>query len=166
VVARNRRRYPGEQRTPRAVYYGWKKDEIEKLLDSLRKRSKGGIPIVVEGRRDREALGKLGVEGTVLCFKAIGESRLGFLDKLDGFRDIILLTDFDREGSELRLWLYQELTRRGIRADDLAWRRIRSLARTEVRSVEELPSFVHSLEAKSRGERPGKAHPVRLSSKS
>ncbi len=165
MVARDRRRYPSERRTPRAAYYAWKKDEIEKLLDSLRKRSGGGIPVVVEGRRDREALGKLGVTGTVLCLKAVGEPRFHFLDKLDGFRDIILLTDFDKEGSELRLWLYQELTKRGIRADDLAWRRIRSLARTEVRSVEELPSFVRSMEAKSRGERPGKPRPLRLSSK-
>ncbi len=159
MVARNRRRYPNEIRKPRATYYGWKKDETDRLLDALRKRSNTGVPIVVEGRRDREALGKLGVTGTILCLKAAGESRFHFLDRLDGFRDIILLTDFDREGVELRLWLYQELTRRGIRADDLAWKRIRSLARTEVRSVEELPSFVRSMEAKARGERPQKARP-------
>lgn len=157
MVARNRRRYPREIRNPRAIYYSWKKNETEKLLDALRKRSNAGVPIVVEGRRDREALGKLGMIGPVLCLKASGGSRFHFLDRLDGFRDIILLTDFDREGVELRLWLYQELTRRGVRADDLAWQRIRSLARTEVKSVEELPSFVRSLEAKARGERPTKA---------
>ncbi len=156
MVARNRRRDPRETRTPRAIYYGWKKDETDKLLDALRKRSGAGVPIVVEGRRDREALGRLGVTGKVFCLKAAGESRFHFLDKLDGFQDIILLTDFDREGVELRLWLYQQLTRRGIRADDLAWRRIKSLARTEVRSVEELPRFVRSMEAKARGERPQK----------
>jgi 5S rRNA maturation endonuclease (ribonuclease M5) len=162
VVARDRRRYPGEKRTPRASYYSWKRDETEKILDSLRKRSRIGVPIVVEGRRDREALGRLGVSGIVLCLKGAGQSRYHFLDKLDGFRDIILLTDFDAEGVELRLWLYQELTKRGIHADDLIWRRIKSLARAEVKGIEELPSFIRSIESKSRGERPAKPQTVHL----
>lgn len=42
----------------------------------------------------------------------------------------------------------------GVQADDFAWRRIRALARTEVRSVEELPRFLRSTEARARGERP------------
>ena len=163
MVAQDRRRYPNQTRNPRAKYYGWKREETEKVLESLRRKSGLGVPIVVEGRRDREALSKLGVLGRILCLKGAGESRSQFLDKLDGFRDIILLTDFDAEGSELRLWLYQELTRRGIRAEDLMWRRIKTLARTEVKGVEELPSFVRSIEAKSRGERPGKPHPTQLS---
>jgi 5S rRNA maturation endonuclease (ribonuclease M5) len=154
MVARNRRRNPREIRTPRAAYYARKKDETEKLLDELRKRSNAGVPIVVEGHRDRNALRKLGFTGTILCLKAVRESRFQFLDRLDGFEDIILLTDFDREGRELRLWLYQELTRRGVKADDLPWRRIRSLARTEMRSIEELPSFLLSTDARARGERP------------
>ena len=164
MVARERRRYPSEVRNPRASYYGWKRDETEKVLDSLRKRSRIGVPIVVEGRRDRAALDSLGVKGPILCLKGAGESRFHFLDKLDGLRDIILLTDFDREGIELRLWLYEELTRRGIRTDDLAWRRIKSLARAEVKGVEELPSFIRSIEAKSRGERPGKVRPRHMHS--
>ena len=154
MVARNRRRNPREIRTPRAAYYARKKDETEKLLDGLRKRSDVGVPIVVEGQRDRDALRRLGVTGTILCLKAARESRHQFLDKLDGFRDVILMTDFDREGRELRLWLYQELTRRGVKADDLPWRRIRSLARTEMRSIEELPSFLAATDARARGERP------------
>jgi 5S rRNA maturation endonuclease (ribonuclease M5) len=164
MVARERRRYPSEMRNPRASYYTWKRDETEKVLDSLRKRSRVGVPIVVEGRRDRAALENLGVKGIILCLKGAGESRFHFLDRLDGVRDVILLTDFDREGIELRLWLYQELTRRGIRTDDLAWRRIKSLARAEAKGVEELPSFIRSIEAKSRGERPGKVRPAQLHS--
>ena len=160
MVSRKRRRYPAEIRNPRTAYYAWKKDETDKVLDNLRKRSGAGVPIVVEGQRDREALSKIGVKGEVFCLKATGTSRLHFLDKLDGFKEIILLTDFDREGVELRLWLYQELTRRGVRADDLAWRRIKSLARADVRSIEELPSFLRAMEARAIGVRPLK--PLRV----
>lgn len=161
MVARDRRRHPGEKRVPRAGYYSWKKDEIEKILDSLRKKAQRGVPIVVEGRRDKEALYRLAVDGVVLSVKGTGQSKSHFLDSLHGLRDIILLTDFDAKGIELRQWLYRELTTRGIRAEDLTWRRIKSLARTEVRSVEELPSFLRSMEAKSRGQRPEKPRHIR-----
>ena len=136
------------------VYYAWKKEETDRVLDGLRERSKAGVPIVVEGRRDEAALRKLGITGPVMCLKAAGESRLRVLEKLDGYGQVVLLTDFDREGGELHAWLYQELSNLGIRADDLLWRKIKALARTEVRSVEELPSFTRSLEARALGERP------------
>lgn len=136
------------------AYYAEKLKEAEKVMYGLRTRSGAGVPIVVEGRRDLEALRRLGVSGRVFCLKAAGVSRVGFLESLDGFESVVLLTDFDREGGELRLWLYQELSRRGVRADDFAWRRIRALARAEVRSVEELPRFFRSTEARARGQRP------------
>jgi 5S rRNA maturation endonuclease (ribonuclease M5) len=161
VVARDRRRHPCQARKPRAAYYGWKRDQIEKALDALRKRSTAGVPIIVEGRRDREALVKLGVNGTFLSLKGGGETKSHFLDRISEFHDVTILTDFDAKGSELRLWLYQELTRKRIRADDLSWRRIRSLSRAQVRAVEELPSFLISIEAQSRGERPTKPRLVR-----
>ena len=154
MVAKNRRRNPSQVRQPRASFYAWKLEETGKILEALRKKSDAGAPTVVEGRRDEQALRKLGVTGSVLCLKAAGETRIRFLEKLDGFRDVVLLPDFDREGGELRSWLYQELSRRGIRADDILWRRLRSLTRKEVRSVEEFPSFIRSVEARARGERP------------
>lgn len=135
------------------AFYAWKLEEAKRIFEGLRERSGSGVAIVVEGRRDEAALRKLGVVGVVHCLKARGESGARFLEKLDGLDGVVLLTDFDREGGELRLWLYQELSRRGVRADDFAWRRIRSLARTEVRSVEELPRFLRSVEARARGER-------------
>ncbi len=135
------------------AFYAWKLEEANRIFEGLRERSGSGFAIVVEGRRDEAALRKLGVVGVVYCLKAGGESGVRFLEKLDGLDGVVLLTDFDREGGELRSWLYQELSRRGVRADDFAWRRIRSLARTEVRSVEELPRFLRSVEARARGER-------------
>jgi 2,5-diamino-6-(ribosylamino)-4(3H)-pyrimidinone 5'-phosphate reductase len=104
-----------------------------------------GIPIIVEGREDEKALRSLNVNGTIHCLKARGESRFSFVDKLTSTNEVILLTDFDREGKELRLWLYDELTRRRIKAEDKLWRRIRGLAKSEVHAVEELPSFLQTV---------------------
>ena len=154
MVAPARRRYPAHIRNPRMDLYTRKMDRATRILQDLQEQSDAGVPIIVEGRRDEAALRKLGIRGTILCLKATGEPRFRFVERLDGSKRAIVLTDFDREGGELGTWLYQELSHRGVRADNQLWRKIRGLARTEVRSVEELPSFVRALEIRSRGLRP------------
>jgi 5S rRNA maturation endonuclease (ribonuclease M5) len=129
-------------------------EETEKLIGEIREQSEAGVPIIVEGRRDEAALRKLGIAGNVYCLKSRGESRHEFLDRLNGTREAIVLADFDREGKELETWLYKELSQRGVKSDLKLWIRMRSLARTEVRSVEEIPNFVRALEARARGVRP------------
>jgi 5S rRNA maturation endonuclease (ribonuclease M5) len=129
-------------------------EETERIIDELRTQSEAGVPIIVEGRRDEAALRRLGVSGTVHCLKARGESRHEFLDRLDGTKEAIVLTDFDREGKELETWLFKELSQRGVKSDLKLWIRMRSLVRTEVRSVEEIPGFIRALEARSMGIRP------------
>jgi len=129
-------------------------EETERIFEELRTMSESGIPIIVEGRRDEAALRKLGVKGRIHCLKARGESRHDFLERLDGTSEAIVLTDFDREGKKLETWLYKELLQRGVKSDLRLWSRIRSLARTEVRSVEELPNFLRALEHRAIGLRP------------
>src|SRR2546430_3196549 len=82
-------------------------EETQRIIDELRTQSEAGVPIIVEGRRDEAALRRLGVTGKVHCLKARGESRHEFLDRLDGTKEAIVLTDFDREGKELETWLYK-----------------------------------------------------------
>ena len=154
MVGQASRRNLSRLRNPRAEYYAWKMEETERLINEIRKQSEAGVPIIVEGRRDEAALRKLGVSGRVHCLKSSGESRHEFLDRLDGTKEAIVLADFDREGKELETWLYKELSQRGVKSDLKLWIRMRSLARTEVRSVEELPSFIRALEARARGIRP------------
>ncbi|HEX9240315.1 MAG TPA: hypothetical protein VF910_06660, partial [Candidatus Bathyarchaeia archaeon] len=71
-------------------------EETQRIIDELRTQSEAGVPIIVEGRRDEAALRRLGVTGKVHCLKARGESRHEFLDRLDGTKEAIVLTDFDR----------------------------------------------------------------------
>ena len=150
----NRLAKPARIRNPRADYYAWKMDKTEKIFDELRSMSESGVPIIVEGRRDEAALRRLGVKGRIYCLKARGESRHDFLERLNGTKQAIVLTDFDREGKNLETWLYKELSQRGVKSDLKLWSRVRSLARGEVRSVEELPNFVAGLEHRAIGVRP------------
>jgi 5S rRNA maturation endonuclease (ribonuclease M5) len=162
LQASKKLRNPARLRNPRIDYYAWKMEQAEEVLQRLLSQSEAGVPIIVEGRRDEAALRKLGVNGIIHCLKAHGESRFEFLERLNGSNEAILLTDFDREGKELTEWLHNELSRRGVRSDFTLWRRIRSLARTEVHAVEELPNFIQALEARSQGIRQGgPKHPRR-----
>jgi 5S rRNA maturation endonuclease (ribonuclease M5) len=150
---RSARRNPARIRNPRIDYYAWKMEQTEKILNNLRSLSESGIPIIVEGRKDEAALRKLGVQGRILPLKAHGESRHDFLERLDGTKSAVILTDFDREGKKLETWLYKELLQRGVKSDLKLWSRIKSLARAEVRSVEELPDFMRTLQARTLGMR-------------
>lgn len=154
MIAPKRVRNPARIRNPRVDYYTWKMEQTEEVLEQLLSQSEAGVPVIVEGRRDEAALRRLGVKGPIHCLKSSGQSRYEFLDRLNGSREAVLLTDFDREGKELTKWLYRELSQRGVKSDFTLWRRFRSLAHTEVRSVEELPSFLRALEARSKGIRP------------
>ena len=154
MIAPIRRKYPAHLRNPRTDLYTRKMERAIRIFEDLQEQSDAGVPIIVEGRRDETALRKLGAKGPILCLKATGEPRFRFIERLDGAKRAIVLTDFDREGGELGTWLYQELSHRGVLADNQLWRKIRALARTEIRSVEELPSFMRALEIRSSGLRP------------
>ena len=150
-LIKDRRRHPSHVRNPRVDLYAKKMERASRIFTDLANQSKMGAPIIVEGRRDELALRRLGITGTIHCLKATGESRLRVLERLDGSKRAIILTDFDREGDELESWLYQELSHRGIHPDNRAWWKLRGLSRTEVRSVEELPSFIKALHLRSLG---------------
>ena len=151
MVARDRRRNPAHTRNPRNDLYARKMERASRIFTDLAHQSNEGVPIIVEGRKDELALRRLGIGGTIHCLKATGESRLQLLERLNGLSRAIILTDFDREGGELGSWLYQELSHRGIHPDNRAWSKLRGLARTEVRSVEEFPSFLRALQLRSLG---------------
>ena len=122
-----------------------KYERIDRLTRKLVARSKLGTPIIVEGRKDRLSLRRLGVEGEILCLKSSAMGFFDFLEEIKRWREVIILTDFDREGKELSWQLVRELSRVRIKTDDSFWRELRSLGRSEIRSVEELADYVERL---------------------
>lgn len=125
--------------------YERKYQRIDQLTRKLVTRSKLGTPIIVEGRKDKLSLRRLGVEGKILCVKSTGVGFFDFIEKVKPWREAIILTDFDREGKELSSHLVKELSRIQIKADDSLWRELRSLGRSEIRSVEELANYLEKL---------------------
>ncbi len=123
-------------------------ERLQKLIQRVSHESEQGGIIVVEGQRDRDSLRKMGITGTILCLQSSRKNTVGFVEELDAGRDVIVLTDFDRQGVFLAKRLARLLISQRIHANLVLWRELRGLTRSDVRSIEELPKFQQRLHAK------------------
>jgi 5S rRNA maturation endonuclease (ribonuclease M5) len=137
-------------RAPVQVRFELLQKLIERIYDEA---EKGGI-IVVEGPRDKEALRLMGIKGRILCLQSSRKNTFGFAEQLDGESQVIVLTDFDREGVFLANRLARILNSQKIHANLSLWRELRGLTRSELRSVEELPRLYQRLQAEIYFHRP------------
>ena len=75
-------------------------EDLEKALLELKEENKK-VPIIVEGEKDKEALHKLDINGTMISVNA-GISLTDFCDRIASkYKDVIILTDWDRRGGYL-----------------------------------------------------------------
>ncbi len=125
-------------------------EDIEKTLKQIVSRSQDGIPIIVEGRRDEEALRRLRIPGIVICLKSSGNSFYDFTANLADKPEVIVLTDFDKEGTKLAAKLIDELTHMRVKVNVAIWKKLKALCRPEVRAIEELAGLVENLREESR----------------
>jgi len=126
-----------------------KLEKFSKLIKRIMVQCECGIPIVVEGKNDEFALKQLGIHGKIFAIKSYGESLFNFLDRLNKFKEIILLTDFDKEGNELASLIIDELSKRGIKVNNSIRKQLKGLVNSEIRSIEELKSFSERLKLKT-----------------
>ncbi len=116
-------------------------EEIEKALNDLKEENKV-VPIIVEGEKDIEALKRIGFSGTIISLNA-GFSIIDFCDKIaEKYKDIIILTDWDRRGGYLCHTIVKNLQGR-VNCNTI-YREILS-KNTIIRTVEGLPSLIFTL---------------------
>lgn len=120
---------------------------LTEILEKLAKEASRGVPIVVEGRKDREAIERLGIKGRVVEVKSSRQVVVDVLDEVSG-GEVILLVDFDRDGVELAKHIISYLESEGVKVDSTYWREIRALVRRDVKDVEGLPSYLEGLKEK------------------
>ncbi len=121
-------------------------ERLQKLIQRVSHESEQGGIIVVEGQRDRDSLRRMGITGTILCLQSSRKNAVGFVEELESDRDVIVLTDFDRQGVFLAKRLARILNSQKIHANLVLWRELRGLTRSHVRSIEELPKFYYRLQ--------------------
>jgi 5S rRNA maturation endonuclease (ribonuclease M5) len=122
----------------RARHDDAKIEKISEVLTELRDYSLEGVPILVEGMKDEQALRELGVKGRIIKTMTQGKKTFELAEKLASYKSVIVLTDFDREGEELaqeitrhlHMWGVQTIIRRKARnAISWATRQIEGLSR-------------------------------------
>jgi len=125
-------------------------ERLQKLIERIKDEAESGAVIVVEGARDKESLESMGITGRIVCLQSSRRSTFSFAERFEGENNVIILMDFDRQGVFLANRLARVLNSQSIHANLLLWRELRSLTRSELRSVEELPRLHDRLQSEVR----------------
>jgi len=125
-------------------------EKISEVLSRVAMESMKGVPIVVEGKADVEALRRLDVKGDLIAAKSGARSILDVLDEVErrGKREVVLLMDFDRRGREWTKRLAQRLEQVKMRPNTRLWSELSGLVRRDVKDVEGLPAYIETLKRK------------------
>jgi 5S rRNA maturation endonuclease (ribonuclease M5) len=119
-------------------------EDLEKALSELRDENEI-IPIVVEGEKDIEALRKLDLNGEIISVNT-GTSLTDFCDKIASkYKEIIILTDWDRRGGYLCHTIRKNLE--GRVSCNLYYREIFA-KNSMIRTIEGLPSWIDKMKGK------------------
>ena len=127
-----------------------KEEKIVETVGSLREVSSRGTLILVEGKKDVEALRDLGVEGLILTVKTGGKSFLEVVSELEEKKvhEVVLLLDFDRRGRQGTSRLRHSLESVGIRVNLEFWRALAGFVGKDLQCVEGLTGYMANLRAK------------------
>jgi 5S rRNA maturation endonuclease (ribonuclease M5) len=119
-------------------------EALEELIASLLDASCQGAAIIVEGRRDLQALRALGLTGPVIM-----ASRCPALDLAEdaarSYPQIILLTDWDDKGDEMCRTIERHLRSAGSRPDSEIRSRLKKLVKKEIKDVESLSRYAERM---------------------
>jgi 5S rRNA maturation endonuclease (ribonuclease M5) len=119
-------------------------EALEELIASLLDASFQGAAVIVEGRRDEQALRALGLPGPVIM-----ASRRRALDLAEdaarNYRQIILLTDWDGKGDEMCKTIERHLRSVGSRPDGEIRSRLKKLVKKEIKDVESLSRYTQRM---------------------
>ena len=116
-------------------------EEIEKALEDL-KEENILLPIIVEGEKDIEALKKIGISGTIISLNA-EISIIDFCDRIARqYKEVIILTDWDRKGGFLCHTIMKNL--QGRVDCNTIYREILS-KNSVTKTLEGLPSWINTL---------------------
>lgn len=128
-------------------------EAVTQLLEAVVAYSKRGVPLIVEGPNDVKTLRRLGIVGPVFCAKSRRLGLVDFLDSIATHSEVIILTDFDREGRALAWRLRRDLSQMRVKANVEIWKQLKALARSEMVGIENLGKFLDRLVAGSLAKR-------------
>ncbi len=126
-------------------------EKIQEIIAKLAAEVARGKPVVVEGKKDAQALAELGVIGTILTLKTGGKSFLQAIAQIEALDvdEVVLLLDYDRRGQEGTKCLQQNLERCKVKVNVRVWRELYGLIGRDVQCIESLPTYLVTSRQKS-----------------
>ena len=119
-------------------------EELEAVFLELEDASEGS-PIIVEGKKDLEALALLGITRNVITLSK-GISMFSFSVGISRkWKKAVVLTDWDRKGGHLARMLKEALMNNGVAVNDSIRARLAMLSMKEVKDIQSFPRFVNNL---------------------
>jgi len=122
-------------------------EAVTELVETIAACSKRGVPLIVEGPNDVGALRKLGIAGPIFCAKSRRLGLVDFLDSVAAHSEVLILTDFDKEGRALAWRLRRDLSQMRVKANVEIWKQLKALVRSEVVGIENLAGYLERHEA-------------------
>jgi 5S rRNA maturation endonuclease (ribonuclease M5) len=118
-------------------------ERLKTVLQAAHEANKH-VPVVVEGRRDAEALRKLGFTGKIISFHS-GKSIYDFCEDLaENYDRVILLMDWDETGEQLFSSISENL--RGYWEEFSSFREdIKAFCQKDIKDIEGMPGLLERL---------------------
>ena len=117
---------------------------LREVLEALYEANKK-VPVIVEGKKDANALRRLGLMGEIITLHR-GNNLYEFCeDIIERFQNVIILLDWDTKGERLNKTLHQHL--KGLWEEFSAFREIlKILCQKDIKDIEGIPKLLKKLE--------------------
>jgi 5S rRNA maturation endonuclease (ribonuclease M5) len=108
---------------------------MQELNDLIEKAINSNELVIVEGKKDKRALVKLGFKRVKIISKPLFE----VVEDVSNEKKVILLVDLDKEGRKIYSRLKKDLIRNGVKIDDELRK---ALFRTKLRQIEGICTYL------------------------
>jgi 5S rRNA maturation endonuclease (ribonuclease M5) len=113
-------------------------EDSEIISEFIKKLQSEDVPIIVEGKKDKEALEKFGVNNV---HTLSGKPAYKIAEEMKDESRVILLLDLDRKGREIKSQLLHSFEKVGAKVD---LRYDKMLRQTQLSHIEGLPKYIEN----------------------
>ncbi len=120
---------------------------LSRIVEELSSCVEQGMPILIEGKKDEEALRKLGITGNIIKVSGSGLKLFEVAEiAAKTSSKVIILTDFDKKGDILAKKLSEDIQSLGSHPDLNIRKNIIKITRRYIKDIESLPKHMKQLE--------------------
>ena len=117
-------------------------EDVEKIIEKLKLLNRE-YAVLVEGKKDEEALRKLCLKGRIIRIRGpISGLCEGIFRR---HKKVVILTDWDKKGGELCRRLKKYLNANSVKYDDRIRAELTEVCKKEIKDVESLATYVENL---------------------